>query len=80
MNNPIKAIMSDDTEDPKEKLKKFKPKKKKLEVPPEFLDNAKSFEDKLLLVQHLTEREKGRVLLVIRSMLSEAVKSKGKTK
>jgi len=32
------------------------------------------------LVQHLTEREKGRVLLVIRSMLSEAVKSKGKVK
>jgi len=72
--------MSDDNEDPKEKLKKFKPKKKKLEVPPEFLDNAKSYEDKLMLVQHLTEREKGRVLLVIRSMLSGAVKSKGKVK
>jgi hypothetical protein len=78
--NTIKAIMSDDNEDPKEKLKKFKPKKKKLEVPAEFLDNAKSYEDKLMLVQHLTEREKGRVLLVIRSMLSEAVKSKGKVK
>ena len=72
--------MSDDTEDPKEKLKKFKPKKKKIEVPKEFLDNAKSYEDKLMLVQHLTEREKNRVLLVIKGMLSEAVKSKGRVK
>jgi hypothetical protein len=72
--------MSNDTEDPKEKLKKFKPKKKKLAVPQEFLDNAKSYDDKLMLVRHLTEREKNRVLLVIRGMLSEAVKNKGKVK
>lgn len=72
--------MSDDTQDPEEKLKKFKPKKKKIEVPKEFLDNAKSYEDKLMLVQHLTEREKNRVLLVIRGMLSEAIKNKGKVK
>ena len=72
--------MSNDTEDPKEKLKKFKPKKKKLAVPQEFLDNAKSYDDKLMLVKHLTEREKNRVLLVIRGMLSEAVKNKGKVK
>jgi hypothetical protein len=31
-------------------------------------------------VQHLTEREKNRVLLVIRGMLSEAIKNKGKVK
>ena len=61
-------------------LKKYRPKKKKIEVPKEFLDNAKSYEDKLMLVQHLTEREKNRVLLVIKGMLSEAVKSKGKVK
>ena len=61
-------------------FKKYRPKKKKIEVPKEFLDNAKSYEDKLMLVQHLTEREKNRVLLVIKSMLSEAVKSKGKVK
>lgn len=72
--------MSDDTEDPKEKLKKFKPKKKKLAVPQEFLDDAKSYDDKLMLVKTLTEMEKGRVLLVIRSMLSDAVKNKGKVK
>jgi hypothetical protein len=78
--NSIKAIMSDDNEDPKEKLKKFKPKKKKIAVPQEFLDNAKSYDDKLMLVRHLTEREKGRVLLTIKSMLADAVKDKGKIK
>lgn len=61
-------------------LKKYRPKKKKIEVPKEFLDNAKSYEDKLMLVQHLTEREKNRVLLVIKGMLSDAVKNKGKVK
>ena len=72
--------MSEQNEDPKEKLKKFKPKKKKLAVLQEFLDNAKSYDDKLMLVRHLTEREKNRVLLVIRGMLSEAIKNKGKVK
>ncbi len=72
--------MSEENEDPREKLKKFKPKKKKITVPQEFLDNAKSYEDKVMLVQHLTEREKNRVLLVIRGMLSEAIKNKGKVK
>jgi hypothetical protein len=58
-------------EDLKDKLKKFKPQKKKLTVPAEFLENAKSYEDKLILVKHLTEREKGRVLLIIKSMLKK---------
>lgn len=63
-------------EDPKEQLKKFKPKKKKLTVPAEFLQEAKSYEDKLVLVKHLTDKEKGRVLLIIKSMLADAVKSR----
>lgn len=66
------------SEDIKSDLKKFKPKKKKLTVPAEFLDNAKSYEDKVVLVQHLTEREKGRVLLLIKSMLKGAVDKKNK--
>ena len=70
--------MSDDNNDVKNELKKFKPKKKKLTVPAEFLDNAKSYEDKVVLVQHLTEREKGRVLLIIKSMLKDAVGKKNK--
>jgi hypothetical protein len=66
--------MSDDI---KPDLKKFK-NKKKLTVPEEFLDNAKSYEDKQMLVRILTEREKGRVLLIIKSMLADAVKSRNR--
>ncbi len=67
--------MSD--EDPKKQLEKFKnKKKKKLTVPTEFLQEAKSYEDKLVLVKTLTEMEKGRVLLIIKGMLADAVKNK----
>ena len=41
--------MSEDNEDLKSKLDKFKPKKKKLTVPQEFLEGAKSYDDKLFL-------------------------------
>ena len=73
--------MSD--ENSKEKLeadlKRFKDKKKKkMTVPTEFLQEAKSYEDKLVLVKTLTEMEKGRVLLIIRGMLSDAVKARDK--
>ena len=66
--------------DPKNELNKFKKqlKKKKLAVPEEFLDDAKSYDDKLMLVKVLTEKEKGRVLLIIKSMLSDAVKKRDK--
>ena len=53
-------------------------KKKKMTVPPEFLENAKSYDDKLMLVKTLTEMEKGRVLLIIKNMLSDAVKDRDK--
>jgi hypothetical protein len=64
--------------DPKEELKKHRPKKKKMTVPAEFLQEAKSYDDKLVLVKTLTEMEKGRVLLIIKSMLSDAVKARDK--
>lgn len=67
--------MSDDNNEIKAELKKFK-KKKKLTVPPEFLQEAKSYDDKLVLVKHLTELEKGRVLLMIKNMLKDAVKAR----
>lgn len=58
-------------------FKKYKAKKKKkMTVPTEFLDSAKSYDDKLVLVKTLTEMEKGRVLLIIKGMLSDAVKSR----
>lgn len=60
-----------------EEFKKYKPKKKKkMTVPAEFLDGAKSYDDKLALVKTLTEMEKGRVLLMIKGMLSDAVKKR----
>ena len=64
--------------DPKEELKKHRPKKKKMTVPAEFLQEAKSYDDKLVLVKTLTEMEKGRVLLIIKNMLSDAVKTRDK--
>ena len=70
--------MSDDTEDPREKLKKFKPKKKKLAVPQEFLDNAKSYDDKLIVVKSITEREMQRVVLIMKKMLAEGVRNRNK--
>jgi hypothetical protein len=66
--------MSDDI---KPDFKKYK-NKKKLTVPEEFLDNAKSYEDKQMLVRVLTEREKGRVLLIMKSLLADAVKSRNR--
>ena len=66
-----------DEDDIKANLRKHKPKKK-LAVPAEFLDDAKSYDDKLILVKHLTEIEKGRVLLIIKSMLRDAIANKGK--
>ena len=62
--------MSDDTNDIKNNLKKFKPKKPKMSVPAEFLDNAKSYDDKVTLVKILTEKEIGRVMLIVKKMIA----------
>jgi hypothetical protein len=50
---------------------KFKPKKK-VALPSEMLSNAKSYDDKLVLVKYLTEKEKGRVVLMVKNMLKGA--------
>jgi hypothetical protein len=73
-----KQKMSDDTEDPRKKLEKFKPKKKKLSVPQEFLDNAKSYDDKLIVVKSITEREMRRMVLIMKKMLAEGIKNRDK--
>jgi hypothetical protein len=69
--------MDDSEKEFKDKLKKLKPKKK-LTVPKEFLEGANSYDDKLILVKHLTEREKNRVLLIIKGMLKDSVASKNR--
>jgi len=71
--------MSDD-DDVKVNLDKFKPKKPKISVPAEFLDNAKSYEDKLTLVKILTEKEKGRVMLIIKKMIAQGMQEEKKKK
>lgn len=67
--------------DIKSNLKKFKPKKPKITVPADFLEGAKSYDDKLVLVKLLTEREKQRVVLMFKKMIaqgiSESIKKKG---
>lgn len=61
--------MEDSQEDFKKKLNALKPKKKKLAVPEGFLDDVKSYEGKLEAVKIITEREKDRVVLMIKKML-----------
>lgn len=52
-----------------QKLNALKPKKKKLSVPEEFLDGAKSYESKLEAVKIISEREKQRVVLIFKNLL-----------
>lgn len=51
--------------------KKFKPKKK-VEIPDDMLSGAKSYDDKLALVKFLSEKEKDRVVLMVKNMLKGA--------
>jgi hypothetical protein len=71
--------MSDD-DDVKANLAKFK-KKPKITVPAEFLDGAKSYDDKLVVVKLLAEKEKSRVVLMVKKMIAagmaESKKKKG---
>lgn len=64
--------MSDDADDLKSKLEAHKPKKKKLAVPEGFLEEAKSYEGKLMAVKIIAEREKGKVLLMFKGMIAKA--------
>ena len=59
------------TEDISKKLDKFKPKKKKLAVPVEFLENANSYDDKLFVVKAITEKEIKKVVRIIQGMLKK---------
>ena len=69
--------MEEDKEEFQNKLKKLRPKKK-LAVPKELLDQAKSYEEKLEAIKILVEREKSRAMLLIKSMLADANKPKRK--
>lgn len=68
--------MSDEIDDLKKKLKQFKPAKKKLTVPKELLNEAKSYEDKLAVIKTVSEREMKRVIMIVRGMLQDDLKNK----
>lgn len=67
-----------DNDEFKANLRKLKPKKPKLAVPEEFLATAKSYEDKQILVQMLTEKERQRVVLMVKNLLRDAVRARDK--
>lgn len=70
--------MSDDSEDIKDKLDKFKPKKKKLAVPKEFLDNANSYDEKLLVVKVFAEKNVHNTVRLFKNMLKDDIERKKK--
>jgi hypothetical protein len=76
--------MTTDSEDPKNALDKMKKemakKKAKLTVPADFLDNAKSYDDKLTLVKILSEKEKQRVVLLFKKMIQSGIEEENKKK
>ena len=57
---------------------KFKPAKKNVAIPTELLGNAKSYDDKLILVKILTEKEQSRVVLMVKNMLRSTNDAKKK--
>jgi hypothetical protein len=74
--------MSDNDNDNSVKLnlEKFKPKKPKITVPAEFLDNAKSYDDKLAIVKILTEKEIHRSVLMFKKMIAQGITESKKKK
>jgi hypothetical protein len=66
---PAEAAAADDGESFEDMRNKFKPAKKAVAVPAELLGDAKSYDDKLILVKLLTEKEQSRVVLMIKNML-----------
>jgi hypothetical protein len=74
-NDPAKPVSpdavsaEDEGQNFEEMRNKFKPAKKAVAVPAELLGDAKSYDDKLILVKLLTEKEQSRVVLMIKNML-----------
>lgn len=67
-------MTTDNEDDPKRALANMKKemarkKKQRMTVPADFLDNAKSYDDKLTLVKILSEKEKQRVVLMFKKMI-----------
>jgi hypothetical protein len=67
-----------DSQNFEEMRNKFKPAKKSVAVPSELLGDAKSYDDKLILVKILTEKEQSRVVLMVKNMLRSTSTEKKK--
>jgi hypothetical protein len=67
--SPDAVSAEDEGQNFEEMRNKFKPAKKPVAVPAELLGDAKSYDDKLILVKLLTEKEQSRVVLMIKNML-----------
>jgi hypothetical protein len=63
---PVAAVEAE--ANPMDEMKKFKTKKK-VALPEEMLNDAKSYDDKLVLVKMLTEKERNRMVLIIKNLL-----------
>jgi hypothetical protein len=68
--------MSDDSDDIKLDLNKFKPKKKKLAVPTEFLEGANSYDEKLVVVKLFAEKNVQNTVKLFKNMLKDDIEKK----
>lgn len=66
--------MSDSEDEPKANWNKRK--KKKLAIPTELLDDAKSYEEKQSLVRLLADTSKDKMILAVKSLLASDKKDK----
>lgn len=61
--------MEDNPEDLKKKLDQFKAPKKKLTIPKELLDGANNYDDKLMVIKVVADRDRSKVINLIKAML-----------
>jgi hypothetical protein len=59
----------DQNEDMAKQLEKLKPKKK-ISISKDLLENANSYDDKLVVIKMTAEKEMKRVVLLIKNMLN----------
>ena len=72
-------MSTEDNPDIKAQLNKFK-KKKKVTVPKEFLENANSYDAKLAAVRIIADREKSKVMLILKRLLTPEPPKKEESK
>ena len=61
--------MEDNPEDLKKKLDQFKAPKKKLTIPKELLEGANNYDDKLMVIKVVADRDRSKVINLIKAML-----------